>query len=656
MILKIKILCCLFAFWGSILLLNSPACIASSAEIPDYYKIGLEYKQHGDWVSALMAWLQGKKTLDASGLVDPRIGFAFIELATEYRAKEFYQDACDLYFWALSTRDWHKFSQYLIEEMERTGPLVDLKVLNRWRALVPDQLNQLAENLKRFWMKRDPAISTALNERLIEHWERIAYARQHFKKNKQTVYGTDDRGLIYVKYGKPDREFQGTLGTNRLELKRWTDVLVDNSRESIGQTEELMETIERFNNYPEYELWIYNRLSPNAPTFFIFGRKEGIGSFGLRSGVEEFVPKRAFSRINAKYGGGIIPGAILLTVYYAQLMHLNNFFADRYYDLEYTWTTIFDKRGALAARQINNSMKLKTLGYELENKSSPLNRDAPIEKSTFEDQLAKVNLVNTVFRFLDNNTPKISIITLAFPEFSSSLLDWNNPNTIPDYSVNQYLIVQDENSTEIKRLYDHITHKNNLVSIFTLDHTPEQKQYKIISEILTSQSIKLAHVSKEANSYIEVIGLGKTKINGKNPLSTDPARLELSDLIIGVNTADPGLQNRLPFDLIPSTKIWPTDFLKIYMEIYHLFLDSDGMAHFKMDFQVAKLEGKKNKRKRMISLSFDFDSDQPNTTQSFNIDISKLKPGNYELSVQVRDMVSKQAKIRTVPFSIVKED
>lgn len=52
-----------------------------------------------------------------------------------------------------------------------------------------------------FWNSRDSNPATLENERLVEHYKRVMYARIHFS-NTQFPY--DRRGEIYVRYGEPD--------------------------------------------------------------------------------------------------------------------------------------------------------------------------------------------------------------------------------------------------------------------------------------------------------------------------------------------------------------------------------------------------------------------------------------------------------------------
>lgn len=53
----------------------------------------------------------------------------------------------------------------------------------------------------RFWRTKDPDPKTAVNERLLEHFIRIAYARIEFGEGD---WPWDDRGEMLVRYGEPD--------------------------------------------------------------------------------------------------------------------------------------------------------------------------------------------------------------------------------------------------------------------------------------------------------------------------------------------------------------------------------------------------------------------------------------------------------------------
>ncbi|MBX7150183.1 GWxTD domain-containing protein [bacterium] len=66
--------------------------------------------------------------------------------------------------------------------------------------------------LKKFWQKRNPTLTRDSNPRLVEHYKRLQYARQFYYKLGNPGY--DDRGLIYIRRGKPDRWYVNDELTN----------------------------------------------------------------------------------------------------------------------------------------------------------------------------------------------------------------------------------------------------------------------------------------------------------------------------------------------------------------------------------------------------------------------------------------------------------
>ena len=75
--------------------------------------------------------------------------------------------------------------------------------------------------VKKFWAEQDPDLTTAANERLLEHYRRVWFALQSFSEGKQPW---DQRGEVYVRFGEPDHRstsqdmnFQQSLAVQRVK-------------------------------------------------------------------------------------------------------------------------------------------------------------------------------------------------------------------------------------------------------------------------------------------------------------------------------------------------------------------------------------------------------------------------------------------------------
>ncbi len=648
---------------GFVLLIFSVS-LAQDTSGDDYYQRGQEYRTRGKWVKALGTWFAGRQLLDKQHQADPRMGFAFIECATEHQAKAYYELACDMYFWGLSRDTLVPFHQELKQEIERIAPLLSQAEYELWLDLWRRNDPAIYQKIRHFWESRDPTPSTPRNERLLEHWERIAYARKHYTKTQTTVYGTDDRGLIYVKYGKPDKVFKGVLGANRSELKQWTDVILDNSgNEGVAVNDlrfraedefVLITEINRYNYNPSYELWFYYSFDTQNPVFFLFGNEGGIGRFGLRNGVEDLIPSSAFRRVSAGRARGLVPGAVLQSVYYGQLMHLSPYFEDRYNQLQYVWDTL-DRQGGPPLAQVSNTFRSHRQQFVTMDRHNPIYQQAPLERSTFESNISPVELVFVPFRFLERDSlPRIALVALSFPKIGGQFANLRADNLELKYSVMHTLVIRDRRDQEVQRISEPLPEGYDNVSTFVLPHDTTHHEYLLYSEVFNQGRPKVKIGSDGRRSVTaEVIGLGKTWAEAPPPLSPDRSRLELSDLLIGVATPEEAGMTRLPFPVVPTQRIWQSDLVKVYLEIYHLGLDEDGLGHFTIDFEVAKLKGDERSKDQSIALTFELDAAASTTKESFQVDITKLTPAKYEMLVTVTDTVSGQRKQRTARFEVV---
>ncbi len=584
------------------------------------------------WEKKLQALFNTKARLEREEQFDPGIGRQFIELATEKKATEYYDLACDLYYWGLSHGDMQKFEKELESEIARIAPLLDEKEAKQWQNDLRTKNTDLFTRIKLFWIEKDPTPSTKRNERLIEHWERIAIARHNFNQVQNTVYGTDDRGLIYVKYGEPDDELSVILGTEPSEIY--------NSASAYGiraiSYGDFRRGIEAFLNYPDCEVWAYRSFDSNEPVIFLFGRKEGNGSFGLRSGVEEMIPQRAFRSTSSTFG--VVPGAVLQMMYYAKLSAFDLAFTDRLRELDDSMRLMKDHRQVRALRA----------KFKMKDKDDRARRNAPVEQSDVEQNFISIPLVSSRTRFLDDaNQPELLFFAFASPpQDLVNPEDLLNATVLPLYPVRFALLVRNGTMDETMSLTTEPIAGIDNNAVFQIPHDKNQFHYTLAAEIFDSDS------SVDSRNPTVPTGVGRMFYERTPPLNTDSGKLEISDLVIGVEPPSDVDFEQLPFPVIPRNEIWKSDALRIYLEIYHLKLDADEAGHFTLSCKVVWLKKKKERyeREERILTSFDFNSSESTSKEYFGISIENLKPGDYELEVEITDKVSGEKKLRHRQF------
>lgn len=110
-------------------------------------------------------------------------------------------------------------------------------------------------HLVRWWQRQDPLPATPANERVVEHRQRVAWARAHYG-DPEAPAGYDDRGEVYVRLGPPPdvRHIRFNEGAFFRDVFRFGV--------PAGPAD-----------FPENELWRYPQLGEAA--YFVFVREQG---------------------------------------------------------------------------------------------------------------------------------------------------------------------------------------------------------------------------------------------------------------------------------------------------------------------------------------------------------------------------------------------
>lgn len=173
-----------------------------AAESPDYqdlqYQLGCTWQRLGNYQQALKTL-----ALITSDMAD--YARARIRMSEVYYELKDFKASTEKYYEGIERLDNPEILDYLFEEQKVI--LTPLE-LNRFESASYDAKKKL---FKIFWKQRDPDPSTPENERLMEHFRRVKFARENFHFTVPPYY--DDRGKIYIKYGPPDDRYNAPVGT-----------------------------------------------------------------------------------------------------------------------------------------------------------------------------------------------------------------------------------------------------------------------------------------------------------------------------------------------------------------------------------------------------------------------------------------------------------
>lgn len=626
----------------SISLLTACSCLAFTPALGDsnFYEQGALQRDQGNWQDALDIWASVLDASDGRRAPDPRIGFSFIELVTEKEAVTLYEKASDLYFWGLAGTDFSPHSVDIKKEVQRISPILTRDQRSTWLKLFEKNDKELLKSIREFWIRKDPILTTEVNERLVEHWRRIAVARSKFNKDSTSVYQTDDRGIVFVKYGAPESSYSGKLGLDQFEIMRWLDDFL------------LRQEIQRFNQMPEFEIWIYEHLEKGSTTTFLFGKKSGYGKYGLRYGIEEFIPDRGFRRGSTHTTSGILPGFLLQLMYYRELIDVDDFYLERYRELEGRWIN------ARAAGDLSpNSDVLRGLRAHyksLDLKNAKFESFEPDRTNSFE-ALEKLYLNYKIFRYLDDNRqPRLNVTVVSSDEpidknFSERFF---KPAKKSKFKHRHVLIVYDENQRMLDRMVDYPDVTNYNTSVFSVAHNSSY-MYGVTAEKVILDVRKAELQESDLPDTAKVIGVQSALLEAE-PLVAGSEIFEVSDTIVGTDAlpdlADSGVYpfKTMPVDPVKSSSV------QIYWQFYNLKLNSKGKGKLRVEYQLQaiKKKGKVDKKTEFLKRTFEHEFATSDGDYLFTLDISRLKPARYELTLKVTDRQAKTKRVRKSRFRI----
>ena len=95
----------------------------------------------------------------------------------------------------------------------------------------------------------------------------------------------------------------------------------------------------------------------------------------------------------------------------------------------------------------------------------------------------------------------------------------------------------------------------------------------------------------------------------------------------------------------------------VYFELYHLSLDANDRTKFEVEYTLTpeKNGGLLRRRNRnALSIRTDRSTEDPSPVEHTEIDVGKVDPGNYTLTVTITDKITGETRQRSRPLELVK--
>ncbi len=509
---------------------------ARSSQNQDAFARGRALLDQDQITDALDLWITLRDSLTTAGNPDPRIGTTFIATVAEHKLDLYEEVAALMFYWGFSVVNPDEVAKReILAEGRRTFALVDSARAHAWQAAGGMNPVSLARAVKQFWIERDPTPGTLENERLAEHWARVAHARANYAYNRNSAFGTDDRGVMYVKYGSPAQVTSGHLKINSAEA-RWRGI----SRDDLF----------RWDVDPQYEIWRYNSLGERDFTYFMFGNEEGTGPFRFVTGPHEILPRSARSGPGSRLSTGLRAQYYLEFLYYVELARAGGPFGDRLGQLEALWSQM----GRAPNEGYLEAMSLAHIDNDMARAAQP----RPPSWSAIEETPTSALSAQAV-RVIRDGQPRILVLAVSSPRWTPELDEGALPEEIAldDYTPNHTVVVRNQQLHEITR-----------ASMLPLD---DQGQF---SQLMLRHDPRIGHLSVAARHDMASRGLGPRVFPGSRhfvlgaPLSLGLAGFDVSDIIVGIASQPQFRPDNSPVPLLPATHFWKQDLLRVYFEVY----------------------------------------------------------------------------------------
>ncbi len=489
-------------------------------------------------------------------------------------------------------KDWlEKDVTYIITDEERKA----------FKKLATD--DERERFIEEFWRRRDPDPDTDENEFKEEYYERIAYANEHFASGLPGW--KSDRGRIWIMYGKPDERETHPMGGQYDRP----------SYEGGGST----------STYP-FETWFYRYLA------------------GVGSGVEiEFVDPtgsgeyRIARNPNEKDALLNIPGAGLTL---SEQLGLSN-----------------------KGDRISGLGGVGTANYQREQ-DSPFSRLQLLADLNRPPQVKFNDLASNV------NTPTIEDNPLNF-DVRVDFFRQSDERVITALTIqtsNKDLVFQDSGGLLQARIniFGRITSvagrragvfEDPVITTATTEELNDAKDRKSAYQ----KAVALAPGTYKVDVIVRDVASGATGVRhvGFTVPRYDAQKLSTSTLVLAAKLESLIDQPAVGQFVIGQTKVIPNvsgvyqkgQPVGVYLQVYNAGIDQTTLRP-SVDVEYALLKDGKELGKQAEDWRGLSDSGQRLTLARL-IDTRQLAPGEYELSIRIRDRVSGQALAPSAKFTVV---
>ena len=505
-----------------------------------------------------------------------------------------------------------------------------------------------------WWRRQDPLPASEANERLLEHVQRVQHAEAHFTSTERPT-GFDDRGEIYVRYGRPERERIITF-----DDPEFVDKIYD-----FGMVMNL-------SDFPENVFWRYGHIDGTGQ--FLFIEKDGEYQLGTASELLPRPLRTGFTPYNRGQRRAEMAMAAMQTIY-RQLAHEDPAFLNRYSQVD-NYISDREGPGRLAERVLGEGFRRNILDQDDDTELQPGGSGRPpsevvqsvIVSARTEDQqmvyqrsLLMPDDYTEVYRTL----PFIPM-SARFARFlekdgqTRTELYWGSSSgSVKSRAMEEnilfHLTVVRKNAE-----YEQIDYSTQSTLVDPVSGSKDivvtGRQHHVCGdEALYHLALQwdIYRGGKGSNSQ-DRIGVGTVYFDSLTALDGSRERLEVSDLkpmMVWYPDEEPGDSDSYPYMQVDTELP-----LGLFFEIYNLKYDETNYSRYRVTYRISlrDMEGRRRKRRSPTSVATTHAGTRLVEQQEILLDLSDWKEaGPVEVMVTVQDLITGSRVTRSIDFVLI---
>ncbi len=578
-----------------------------------WLQLGSTYREMNEFDLAIDAYKQG-------ALINLNDTWPLIQLSIIFIELNKPQEASEAFYGGLNEINDPQNVDRLFIDVRDIASQAEIK---QWESLENNQSK--LEFLRIFWKKRDPNPIDPVNERLVEHYKRLSYARMNYSKPFKPWY--DDRGTLFVRLNKPDRIYYGRPRQSIKENESW---LYDNIKsglfydlvdvggyfeirslfDAVEKDARIEDVVELFNERAAYNPY-YQRLAVKIKTEadvqqLRYEEKAGMGTPGGTSKPDETALVMDASR----------------TRFAAGMLGTNTFLQDNLFNLGYSGSQhfIFD----VGAPHLPINCNFASFKAAKTNTRLEFYYAVPFNQLNFIPNISETNKFTTSLKL------SMTLFDLKYDEVKK--LDREFDITASGNEISSHFYI-DQMDNEIP--------PGKYVAALEIRNNEKDKVgiYQFVISVRDYSADSLTVSDIEIAQYVD------------NTISKEKFVKPKSTLKVVPN---------------PAAGILKTKPLTVYYEVYNLTLNDEGKSSYQISYSIkmaensdflGKIKGVFSGKKEASTSSITTKEGKSTTEREYiGFDISELPPGVATLEIKVKDLLSSRESSSTINLTIQDEE